>query len=803
MANWPGTVVQPQEAYGNRRILNQGPVVAPTQAQQAPQGSVAGEYPGEAVDGANVAGGNLAGDIGFYNQSAMDANSRPEQSDAYQQAMWAALQDGSVRNPEQANQLAARFGLHIPDQEALAKAFAPGATITGVNPAEFGTRPVSELRQNALLPEKLDAAARGGAAWVGLDDEIDALTTTALYGGKLRENLANSRAIRDYDEENNFWPRIGGEVVGSTLTGFGLPSRLREVGSVAARQVIRMGGTREAALTAARRAIAIRSAQEGAVMGGTSGFFEADGNLLDRTAGGFGGALAGGTAGAAFGGVGSRLAQRGMRRVEDAASPTEEFLNAAEAQGVDFLPADLPRAYGSQLATALTNSTLGAIPITEGAERAVSYLASARTNVASQMGRIADEVGAGQALQRGARAFIDDDSKVGELYDRIPIPPTRDAVLSNTRQALSEITSGLGSNEALSRIWTGHPRLRSTLEALTPDTSRFGGSKGQGQLSWQDLRRFRSIVGEIIGKPSLASEGSEDAAMRRLYGALSEDLRATAEAQSPQALRAFERANTYARARENRIERVITPLLGEKYQSSPEDAIRTLNSWSKAKGGDFAAVAQAFRSLPENEANTIRASTFEALGRAPKGRQDSSGNAFSPADFMTHWNDLSPRAKSVLFTPEHRKAVDQIVTLAEGMKASAKYANPSKTGIAVGGASSAGSLIANPILGSLYIASQFGAGKLLGSPRFARWMAGLGKKPNPSALRDHIRRLEPIARAEPAIAGDVLSLQRQLMDAFSGAPSKLAAEEDKQEPGGVVGQNNESAEQRRQPELTP
>lgn len=854
MAKWPGTPVQQDEAYGNKRLLDMG------QAQQQPAPVTGEQFPGAPIEAPQGAPQQFPGeqfrqegDIGFGDPSAMEANSRPEGSDQWIAEVNAGITSGEITTPRQVEEIAAKYGFAFDaktrgELQGMFDALGKGAKFGGTQPLEYPTKPIEELRQDAVLPEQADAVARGVAGIFGIDDEIDAIATWAAKGGKFSERLADSRAIRDYDEQNNYWERLGGELVGGITLGATLPSRLNEVAKHAATQAMRMGLGREAAMQAARRAVVVQSAKEGGAFGAASGFGETDGNIGDRALGALGGATAGGATGGILGSIGNRIAQRGMRRAEDAASPTDEFLDAAQAQGVDFLPADLPKAYGSQFATALTNSTLGAIPITEGAERAVGSLASAKANVAAGMGRIADETGAGQAIQRGLNRFAEDDSRVTQLYDAIPIKSDQLASTFNTKAALAEITEGMKSNRVLSKIWTGHPRLRATLDALTPeisaadrlanakaavgdaekrvaaanaalanpaerratqqelsdasklldeaqflaDAERRGVATGKpekGEISWDDLRRLRSIVGEIIGKPSLASEGAEDAAMRRFYGALSEDLRATAEKQGPAALKAFERANSYARARANRIERVIKPILGDKYENAPEDSMRVLKSWSKAKGGDFASVAQAFRSLPENEASTVRASIFDAMGAASKGRQDKSGEVFSPADFMTHWNDISGRAKSVLFTPEHRRAVDQIVTLAEGMKASAKYANTSKTGIAVGGASTAGSLMANPILGTLYIAGQFGTGKLLGSPRFAKWLASFGRKPNESAFRDHVKRLTVVARAEPAIAGDVLNLQRRLTEAFS--PARLAADEAPDDGGRVVGEDGE------------
>jgi hypothetical protein len=101
------------------------------------------------------------------------------------------------------------------------------------------------------------------------------------------------------------------------------------------------------------------------------------------------------------------------------------------------------------------------------------------------------------------------------------------------------------------------------------------------------------------------------------------------------------------------------------------------------KGGDPIKLARALRSMPEEEANSVRATMLDDLGTAAAGKQDHTGTLFSPAEFVTSWNKISDRAKNVLFTGEHRDAINDIVKVVSGMKASTKFANTSKTGIGV------------------------------------------------------------------------------------------------------------------------
>jgi hypothetical protein len=74
-------------------------------------------------------------------------------------------------------------------------------------------------------------------------------------------------------------------------------------------------------------------------------------------------------------------------------------------------------------------------------------------------------------------------------------------------------------------------------------------------------------------------------------------------------------------------------------------------------------------------------------------------------------------------------------------------------------------------------ALQVGAGKLLASPKFARWLASAPKKPNAAAQLAHINRLTRIATANPVIANDVLGLQERLAKAFTQQPVAAQGEQ--------------------------
>ncbi|TFI59123.1 hypothetical protein E2493_06250 [Sphingomonas parva] len=160
--------------------------------------------------------------------------------------------------------------------------------------------------------QMVDAVVRGAADALsfGMADEIAAFGNTLFNGGTFRENLARERAIDEFDEQNQFGPRLAGQVGGVLFLPTRAPNIVRSTALGAARQ----GLSRAQALALARIAGARRAAVEGAAYGGAYGFGSAGGDFGHRVINGGASAAVGGAAG--FGlGQASRLLPGSRRRV--------------------------------------------------------------------------------------------------------------------------------------------------------------------------------------------------------------------------------------------------------------------------------------------------------------------------------------------------------------------------------------------------------------------------------------------------------------------------------------------------------
>lgn len=738
------------------------------------------------------------GDIGF-NQEAPVSPFTPQQQAAYD----AFLTANPQANADQLRAFGATIGVSVENADEIIAARAQGA---GVQPGSSAIINVPEVKRAGGALSTIGSFSRGVAdtATLGFRDELAAAGQTIFGDGTMAENLAFQRAVDESDEENNGGARITGQIAG----GLALPSGVGGVGRAAAIAALRNGATRAEALAAAARAVGTRAGMEGAGYGAGYGAGSTEGDLGDRTLGAASGAAIGGTVGALAGYGGQRFATRGQggqpptrpgARPPADGETAADVMDAADKLDIQMLPADTGGA-GTRFATSVANMSLGGIPLSQAATKSVGSAGAARDRISGTLGAVMDETGAGQTAKAGANRWIAaTKTRGGQLFERVPVPQDRRVVLTNTRTALNELTQGMESNPELSRMVAENPRLKGFLDALTIKTepvykSLHSGGGGPatarpiataidgGQLSWADMKRFRSIIGEIIGQPGLA-EDTSTASLRKLYAGLSGDMEATAAATGPKALDAWKKANRYWRGREDRINNVLSDILGTDLAKGDQPAFAQIERWAQKSGGDATKLGRALRSLDPDEVNTVRASLLGKMGRASAGRQDEAGAVFSPAEFVTQWNKLSNRAKSQLFgSTEHKAAINDLAKVMARMKRAEQFANVSRTALAGNGLALFATAFSSPF-GALAIGgSQLAAGKMLASPRFARWLAQAPGQRSASATRAHLRRLTIVAQRDPAISQDILGLQQRLLTAFNDnvAPRAAASGDERQ-----------------------
>lgn len=222
---------------------------------------------------------------------------------------------------------------------------------------------------------------------------------------------------------------------------------------------------------------------------------------------------------------------------------------------------------------------------------------------------------------------------------------------------------------------------------------------------------------------------------------------------------------------------------------SGEQVFHALERMAESKGDANRFQVTLAKMAPE-EASTVRSALIHRMGLANAGAQNADGDAFSIAQFLTRWNRMTPEGKLALFgNAQMRDDMNDLALLAERVKGSERLAGHSNTGAVNSFNATTGGLggaVIALLSGHPWIAAGLAApavyqrvsAEVLTSRRLLNWIARAPKKPNAAAERAHIGKLTLIARAEPAIANDVLQLQQRLASFYSGAaPARVAADE--------------------------
>jgi hypothetical protein len=178
------------------------------------------------------------------------------------------------------------------------------------------------------------------------------------------------------------------------------------------------------------------------------------------------------------------------------------------------------------------------------------------------------------------------------------------------------------------------------------------------------------------GRAVVPHPGYNAADYNRLTRAMGADLRdmaaGSAHNQSPTgrraAIDAFDRA-----------EREFGPLakqndiLHKLIESRGEGAIATLLNAGKETGGNTALLAQLRRTMNTQDFQVIGGQLLHELGHSP------ATSEFSLGRFVTNWNKTSPRARGILFSPQHQANIEDIVGMGAHIKSALRESNTSHT----------------------------------------------------------------------------------------------------------------------------
>lgn len=486
--------------------------------------------------------------------------------------------------------------------------------------------------------------------------------------------------------------------------------------------------------------------------------------------------------GARIGELASNAVRGGIRGLTGAArapDPAQAVANA-RAIGVDLPPGAATGSTATQRMEKGLSILPGATDVVQGAYTQAAEQtgeAAARTGRALAGGAAPlTKEGAGDVVRtaaQGAQARFREQQ--GRLYDAAFDLIGRDTPvqLPGVQRLAGELTQELAQAPE-ARAGVLNPVIQRA-QALLADS--------QNGIPFEALRAVRTDLGRLLDEPgALTGTGTTQQQLRRLYGALTEDIGAAARATSPEADRAMRLADRYTRfnvsdaggriPNADIIQKVIDSGSGEKaYQFAMQGA--------KDGGTRLQGLR---RNMRPEEWDAVSSTVWDQMGRAKPG-QNAFGTVdeaadFSPASFVTNWNSMAPEAKRALFggTRYAGMAADmeRIGRTAQRLNEVSRQANYSNTANLIGSGGVAfaamGNLLNMDIAGGAatiaggYVLPRVVASTLMNSPRFVNWLAHVPTNNN-RALAEHLGRLGVIAAAEPTIRDEVRDFEAALREA--------------------------------------
>jgi hypothetical protein len=275
------------------------------------------------------------------------------------------------------------------------------------------------------------------------------------------------------------------------------------------------------------------------------------------------------------------------------------------------------------------------------------------------------------------------------------------------------------------------PRTQAALDRIVSARKEAGWEKPEeGLQQFRNVAKGTTVNGALRAKSDARNAGSPlaqhpgyDAGDFRYLGkAMAADVRDMVghAARDPQA----------AIGALNNAERIFAQLserndrLGQLLNTRGEGAISSLLGAARGKGGDVRLLSQLKGTMKPADFEQIGGVLLHELGfNAAQG-------GFSLQQFQREWNKVSPQAKAILFSQDHRKAIEDIAAMGKHIKGSLRESNTSHT---------AHALVAWDILeqiatlavsigaGTATIGHLGGAAGAAGTWALARWLASPAK----------------------------------------------------------------------------
>ena len=492
-----------------------------------------------------------------------------------------------------------------------------------------------------------------------------------------------------------------------------------------------------------------------------AGFGAAGASELARSAG-FG--VPGQVVASLLGGLGSYGAASGVYRAAVPHMQTPVGA-AAERMKVDMLPADTGGATTRILTNAALASPFSANSVAEAATRSQKSLANAAARVARVEGGgdVPTTDVAGEFLRGAAKRYNAKTRDIGDtLYKQawrasgdIKVPA------SNAIRTIDGFLKDLRANPEY------NAESINNLMKLRRDLTR-------GQTAKQ-MHQLRSDMSSGVYDGKLRSN-VDQGRMKAIRGALTQDMLGYFDNNfMPGVANRIRKADKYWEQRVEHIDQVLQPIIGKEGYKGGEQIVDTVESMARGKFGGNVRLRRMMSEMTEDERRQVRSTVIDRIGRPAADAE------FSANTFFNNWRRMTPQAKNEMFSDgKLRQSLDDIANLSVAMRESKNIAeHGTHKGLLTGnlGLQLAWAVAHPPsFLGGG--AAQYITGKLLSSPKFARWLANAPVEGDPAMQRRALDQLVVLASQNPIIRSDALALRQHLEQSFSRSPGAVNAEED-------------------------
>ena len=390
----------------------------------------------------------------------------------------------------------------------------------------------------------------------------------------------------------------------------------------------------------------------------------------------------------------------GLRRVFGSKQGVEAG-QAAERLGMGPLPTGTVSGRGIATLESGLQQTLGAGRSIDALyERSIKELDEAMTRLAGE--------GAGMSKAQGGQMIIDAATKFKQKFndrsnamyaqlDKL-IPQGQVFQANSTARAIEELSGAGVDSQKLAALLTPSGLVQK-MKALYNDKGfTILGPDGKplmqnmGSVSYADMKKLRTHVGQRLANPS-SIDGTELAALKRVYAALTDDMNNAGISLGGDAARAATKASRYFKRGMDAIETRVDPLIMQgKTVMDPQKIFGRVESGSRQQQQTLQRQLGAF--VPPQTQQQLGGIQLQSLGANTRG-------AFSPEVLASSLGKLRAGTGQLPPTMGQIPGVQDVEMVANALNRARATTNRSNTAGALGTMSTLGGISAGLVTGDV------------------------------------------------------------------------------------------------------